>query len=190
MNLDTTNQTHVVMGSGIGSGFGAPTGVRPVEPAAQYINNIPTPQPQHNNHSVQRPNLPPQYDGYATSPQASSEIYLKDPEPIVIGGKITPITGRVDDESLKILMDTNELFRETVINMGIKLVATTEVYKTYFKIKTEEEIKEKTESVNSSPSTNLLNNVDSIIGGGNSTASNVKPATATAPKSGGFSSWG
>lgn len=43
------------------------------------------------------------------------------------------ITLKLDGESLKVLMDANEIFRETIVNLGIKLVSEIPVYRTYFK---------------------------------------------------------
>ena len=47
---------------------------------------------------------------------------------------VNAVTLKLDGESMKILMNANEIFRETIVNMGIKLASQTSVYKDFFKM--------------------------------------------------------
>ena len=47
---------------------------------------------------------------------------------------VNAVTLKIDGESMKILMNANEIFRETIVNMGIKLASQTSVYRDYFKM--------------------------------------------------------
>jgi hypothetical protein len=72
----------------------------------------------------------------ASQPQPH-EIVQQHVEPSIdfSDASCTSITLKLDGESLKILMDANEIFRETIVNMGIKLASQTPIYREFFRFK-------------------------------------------------------
>ncbi len=100
----------------------------PVQPSPQApVHSAPAPQQSH----------------VAPTQQAQEAIKaLHQQEAVIAQQPVGPdlsddatnvITLKLDGESLKLLMDANEIFRETIVNIGIKLAAETSVYKQYFK---------------------------------------------------------
>ena len=108
-----------------------------------YITPIPQivqPAPQTQNHSAGTG-----YNSNANSAQEALKALSQSngtQEAFTVPQQVTPdlsddatniITLKLDGESLKVLMDANEIFRETIVNLGIKLVSEIPVYRTYFK---------------------------------------------------------
>ena len=108
-----------------------------------YITPIPQtvqPAPQTQNHSAG--------SGYTSNANSAQEALRAlaqsngTQEAFTAPQQVTPdlsddatniITLKLDGESLKVLMNANEIFRETIVNLGIKLVSEIPVYRTYFK---------------------------------------------------------
>ena len=108
-----------------------------------YITPIPQivqPAPQTQNHSAGTG-----YNSNANSAQEALKALSQSngtQEAFTVPQQVTPdlsddatniITLKLDGESLKVLMNANEIFRETIVNLGIKLVSEIPVYRTYFK---------------------------------------------------------
>lgn len=165
--------------------------VHPVQPAPQApVHSAPAPQQSH----------------VAPTQQAQEAIKaLHQQEAVIAQQPVGPdlsddatnvITLKLDGESLKLLMDANEIFRETIVNIGIKLAAETPVYKQYFK----------KESLRFVPEINGVKIIDSNIVSGSVGGANAMSTTnhavnapvgnmsvASEPvkkKSAGFGSWG
>ena len=116
------------------------------------------------------------------------------PQPDISDDATNVITLKLDGESLKLLLDANEIFRETIVNLGIKLASETPVYKQYFK----------------KEALRLTGNVNGVVGAplgasannqmivsttsGSTTGSQVAAVNVAAEpvkkKSAGFGSWG
>lgn len=180
----------------------------------------PQPQPAVNQPTLQpaQPAPQPSYEelmafynnstqsAVATQPQQpvhSATQHIQQPEmvkqyqePVVdfSDSSCTSITLKLDGESLKILMDANEIFRETIVNMGIKLASQTPIYKDFFRFK---DLRVTSGSIGTvtAPVT------DSIIGTVTTAASvaapvvvpNTAASVGAAPakkKSTGFATWG
>lgn len=104
----------------------------------------------------------------------------------------TSITLKLDGESLKILMDANEIFRETIVNMGIKLASQTPIYKDFFRFKDLRVTSGGAGSANaSSTDTNVTSvaSVSSPVVVSNNVSENANPGPAK-KKSTGFATWG
>lgn len=104
---------------------------------------------------------------------------------------LTPVNVNLDDESLKIIQTSSGVFAEAIINLGIKLVSKTNVYKE-FMIK--DEFKKATETETEDIETAIsVSEVSNTTTSSNTTMSNTtnapQPASAPATPSGGFSSW-
>lgn len=170
----------------------------PVQPAPQApVHSAPAPQQTH----------------VAPTQQAQEAIKaLHQQEAVIAQQPVGPdlsddatniITLKLDGESLKLLMDANEIFRETIVNIGIKLAAETPVYKQYFK----------KESLRFVPEINGVKITDSTLVSGsicgttavstmvstaastanhavNAPEGNINVTTGPVKKKAGFGSWG
>lgn len=86
-------------------------------------------QPQPEQHSAAYQPYPnPGYVPEATHTVAQQVVANTDAE------SVNAVTLKIDGESMKILMNANEIFRETIVNIGIKLASQTSVYRDYFKM--------------------------------------------------------
>ena len=118
------------------------------------------------------------------------------PQPDISDDATNVITLKLDGESLKLLLDANEIFRETIVNLGIKLASETPVYKQYFK----KEALRMTGNANGVAGTQLgagvvnSNQMTMTTTSGSTTGSQVAAVNVAAEpvkkKSAGFGSWG
>lgn len=125
-------------GNVIGSSYIQPHPVHHVQsqPAQQpqLSTNYEAPADQAHLHNFQN-----QFDNFGTTEIYSGTLADSSEDEHLV----TPITARIDNESLTILLSASELFRETIVNMGIKLVSETDVYKTYFMTKNKIDVMER-----------------------------------------------
>ena len=109
-------------------GPSAQTPIRPVQPVQ--------PAPQTQNHSASYNNIAPTQqaqEALKAMHQQEAVMAQPQPQPDISDDATNVITLKLDGESLKLLLDANEIFRETIVNLGIKLASETQVYKQYFK---------------------------------------------------------
>ena len=180
----------------------------PVQPAPQApVHSAPAPQQSHVAPTQQQSHVAPTQqaqEAIKALHQQEAVIAQQPVGPDLSDDATNVITLKLDGESLKLLMDANEIFRETIVNIGIKLAAETPVYKQYFK----------KESLRFVPEINGVKIIDSnlvsgSVGGANAMSTAAPTAAPTtnhavnAPvgnmivasepvkkKSAGFGSWG
>ena len=87
------------------------------------------PQPQAHTHSAANAPQNPGHVPEALHVPMQNEVQIN-----TNAESVNAVTLKLDGESMKILMDSNEIFRETIVNMGIKLASQTSVYRDYFRL--------------------------------------------------------
>lgn len=87
------------------------------------------PQPQAHTHSAASAPQNPGYVPEVLHVPMQNEVQIN-----TNAESVNAVTLKLDGESMKILMDSNEIFRETIVNMGIKLASQTSVYRDYFRL--------------------------------------------------------
>ena len=93
-------------------------------PPVQPVNQV----PHHSAHAPQYTVPNPGHVPEAMHTVAQQAVANTDAD------SVNAVTLKLDGESMKILMNANEIFRETIVNMGIKLASQTSVYKDFFKM--------------------------------------------------------
>ena len=93
-------------------------------PPVQPVNQV----PHHSAHAPQYTVPNPGHVPEAMHTVAQQAVANTDAD------SVNAVTLKLDGESMKILMNANEIFRETIVNMGIKLASQTSVYRDYFKM--------------------------------------------------------
>lgn len=183
-----------------------PSAQTPIQPVQQVQPVQPAPQTQ--NHSVSHNHLAPtQQAQEALKAMHQQEAVIAQPQPQpqpdTSDDATNVITLKLDGESLKLLLDANEIFRETIVNLGIKLASETPVYKQYFK---KESMRLTTGSISGASGTPLGGASGTPLGASAGINSNSTMASTTAvntqvgnvnvasepvkKKSAGFGSWG
>ena len=124
----------------------------------------------------------PQQPAQPTSPQYSSEQTMQPGAGDEIGYKVS-VT--LDKEAMKILEESSLNFQETIVNLGIKLFAKTNVYKEYMLKADFKTLEQETSDLQETVAVDISQPAPQV------TTSNSKTATTTAPAqaSGGFTSW-
>ena len=183
-----------------------PAGVMPTP--APVMNPTPAPvsyealrQPDYNelmafyNASVNQVASQPQQPVHsATQQQQPHDVVQQYVEPAIdfSDASCTSITLKLDGESLKVLMDANEIFRETIVNMGIKLASQTPIYRDFFRFKDLRVTSGSAGSANASSTDTNVTSVASVsspvvVSNNISENANLGPTKKKTP---GFATWG
>lgn len=167
-----------------------PSAQTPIQPVQQV-----QPAPQTQNHSASHNHVAPtQQAQEALKAMHPQEAVIAQPQPDTSDDATNVITLKLDGESLKLLLDANEIFRETIVNLGIKLASETQVYKQYFKKESMRLTTGSAGGVTGVPlgaSSNINNNQMVGTTAVNAPVGNVNVATEPVKKkSAGFGSWG
>lgn len=171
----------------------------PSTPTTSYIPEA-TRQPDYNelmayynaSQAVQEARTQPAV--HSATQQQPHEIVQQYVEPSIdfSDASCTSITLKLDGESLKILMDANEIFRETIVNMGIKLASQTPIYKDFFRFKDLRVTSGSAGSANASSTDANVTSVASVsspVVVSNNVSENANPGP-TKKKTTGFATWG
>lgn len=148
---------------------------QPHQPQHQYVPQL-IQEPQQ---AQQAPQAQTTYSNEGQMPQG----HTQQPQVNSVDG-LTKVEVVLDSESLQILKDANAQFGESIVNLGIKMMAETEIYKNYMM---KAEVKKAALPVPQEQQNAQGNGTMSLSG----TPQSVPAQTAQAPQTsaGGFQAW-